>query len=346
MILDDRKKRILKAIIDDYIDTAEPVGSRSIARKHELGLSPATIRIEMADLEDLGFLDQPHASSGRIPSDKGYRLYVDELMHIDELSFDQMQNIKVSLEQKMSEIEALIKTAAGLLSTSTHYTSMATTPLVHAVTVKAVSLVWMEDKKILVVLVVNGNIVKNAMVKLQKVITQSETHMLTNMMNEKISGLPLSKVNQVLQFNHWEDHALQPDLFREISAGIMHCINQIDIIDYFLDGTKNILNYPEFKDLEKAKLFLEMMDKREHIQAMLKSDESNLGDMKIQIGRENEIMEARDCSVIITNYSMGDTILGSIGIIGPTRMEYAKVIQFLNHIRKKINEEIQKIAID
>jgi heat-inducible transcriptional repressor len=346
MFLDDRKKKILKAIIDDYINTAEPVGSRSIARRHELGLSPATIRIEMSDLEDLGFLAQPHTSSGRVPSDKGYRFYVDELMHVDELPFDQMQSIKKSLEQKMSEVEQLIKTAASLLSSTTHYTSMATAPLVNDITVKAISLVWLEDRKVLVVLVVNGNIIKNSMIKLERMITKDETNILTNVLNEKITGMPLSQVPLALNMDHCMEKEMNIELFREVTKGVYECMNQIELIDYFLDGTKNILNFPEFKDLEKAKLFLEMMDKKETISSMLKANQLNSDMLNIQIGQENEIIEARDCSVIITNYSLGDTMLGSIGIIGPTRMEYAKVIQYLNHIRKKINEEIQKLVTD
>jgi heat-inducible transcriptional repressor len=343
VFLDDRKKTILKAIIDDYINTAEPIGSRTIARKHELGLSPATIRLEMADLEDLGFLIQPHTSAGRVPSDKGYRFYVDQLLDIDELTWDQMQKIKEGLEQKIHEVEQLVRTAACVLSKATNYTSMATSPFVHAITVKAVQLVWLEEKKLLVVLVVNGNIIKNAMIKLSDSMSKEVANLFSNYINERLQGIPLHHVASVIQT--MEPLDLNPRLLKDVLDGLFQCFSQIDIIDYFLDGTRNILNYPEFKDLEKAKLFLEMMDKKDAVGTMLKTHPSKNA-MNIQIGHENELLEAKDCSVIITNYSFGDSIIGSIGIIGPTRMEYAKVIKYLNHIRKKINEEMSKLVKD
>lgn len=345
MFLDDRKKRILKSIIDDYITTAEPVGSRAIARKYELGLSSATIRLEMADLEELGFLMQPYTSAGRVPSDKGYRFYVDELMDLEKLTVEQIQNIRRALKEKINEVEQLVRMASSILSNATNYTSMATAPSINSVIVKTIQLVWIDDKKILVVLVVDGNIIKNTLKRLSLTITKDDTNILTNLINEKITGIPLQQIEQALNSIEYLILGIELKLFREVLGGILECVDQIDVVDYFLEGTKNILNFPEFKDLDKAKLFLEMMDKKEYISTMLKTQE-DAKDMNIQIGQENEIIEARDCSVVITSYSLGDSIIGSIGIIGPTRMEYAKVIKYMNHIRKMVNEEIQKLVSD
>ncbi len=345
MFLEDRKKRILKSIIDDYITTAEPVGSRAIARKYELGLSSATIRLEMADLEELGFLMQPYTSAGRVPSDKGYRFYVDELMDLEKLTVEQIQNIRRALKDKINEVEQLVRMASSILSNATNYTSMATAPSINSVIVKTIQLVWVDDKKILVVLVVDGNIIKNALKRLSLTITKDDTNILTNLINEKITGIPLQQIEQALNSIEYLILGIEPKLFREVLGGILECVSQIDVVDYFLEGTKNILNFPEFKDLDKARLFLEMMDKKEYISTMLKTQE-DARDMNIQIGQENEIIEARDCSVVITSYSLGDSIIGSIGIIGPTRMEYAKVIKYMNHIRKMVNEEIQKLVSD
>lgn len=345
MSLDDRKKKILRAIIDDYINTAEPIGSRTIARKHELGLSSATIRNEMADLEELGFLAQPHTSSGRVPSDKGYRFYVDQLIDVDKIALKELESIKHELEVKITEVELLVKAAASILSRATKYTTMATAPHISTVTIKAVQLVWVEEGKILVVLVINGNIVKNVLVKLSRGFSKDKTVMLSNLLNDKLRNISIYKVAVILAAQVTEEFGFEAEVYNEICIAIIDCINQVDSVDYFLEGTKNILNFPEFKNVERAKDFLDMLDQKDLICKLLGSY-GNDCDLNVQIGGENEIIEVKDCSLIITNYSVGESVVGSIGIIGPTRMDYGQVIGYMSYLRKHLNEEIKKLIIE
>lgn len=350
-MLDERKKSILKAIIEDYIYTAEPVGSRTIARKYELGLSSATIRLEMADLEELGFLVQPHTSAGRVPSDMGYRFYVNELVDANPLSADKVQNIKKALEAKIHEVQHLIRVAASLLSSETQYTSMATSPFQPTLVVKTIQLIWVDEKKVLVVLVANGNIVKNNLVRLSNAVSRDLVQSLSNYLAR---GLEETSLQQVKSFINRMDPGLvgwAKKPFEEVVMGIVECVSQIDICEYILDGTRNILNYPEFKDLEKAKMFLEMMDQKELVGSMLQIGEKEFDmalkrEVDIQIGQENSIQPAKQCSIVITHYSLGNSVIGSFGIIGPTRMEYEKVIAYLSYIRRKVNQEIQKLIMD
>jgi heat-inducible transcriptional repressor len=344
MFLDDRKRKILKAIIDDYINTAEPIGSRTIARKHELGLSSATIRNEMADLEELGFLAQPHTSAGRIPSDKGYRFYVDELLDIDNVTLSELESIKQGLEIKISEVEMLIKAAAAILAKTTNYITLATSKHVNSVIVKALQLVWIEEGKLLVVLVVNGNIVKNILVKLSRIFSKEDATILSNLLNERIRGVSVYNVPSILAAFPYEEY-INNETYKEVCIAIIECINQVDAIDYFLEGTKNILNFPEFKNVERAKLFLDMLDKKDIVCKLLEGFDKQ-SELNVQIGQENEIIEVKDCSLIITNYSIGHSVVGSIGIIGPTRMEYGKVISYMNYLKKQLDEELKNLIIE
>jgi len=339
--LDERKRRILRAIIDDYIDTAEPLGSRTIAKRHEIGLSSATIRNEMADLEEMGYLSQPHTSSGRIPSNRGYRFYVDQLMPKRELTPEEIENIRCALDFKISELTQLIKQASILMSKVTKYTSMAITPRLKESRIKAVQVVSVNPFKVLVIVVTNANIIRNTVVTIFDNITSDAAIMISNFLNSKISGL----TKEQLDFNFVNDLKrevyIKDEILIPIIEGIKECLDLIDEPDVFLEGASNILNFPEFSDIMKAKDFLNVLEEKSLIYKMM----SKLMGKKInvQIGTENEIEEINNCTLITATYNHGDIVLGTIGVIGPTRMEYSRVIALLNHIRKKINEEISKL---
>ncbi len=346
MLLDDRKLRILQAIIDDYINTAEPVGSRTIAKKHELGLSSATIRNEMADLEDMGFLEQPHTSAGRVPSDKGYRLYVDQLMQINELSESDIEKIRNAMDIKINELSQIIRNASVVMSQFTKYTSLAVTPQIKRSVLKAVQVVPIEPGKALVIVVTDSNIVRNNLIRIPEKITPDYLIQVSNMLNDKLKGYTLEMLKSNLLNGDAEQLTSLPyDLMRPILDGIEDLIKLIDQPEIYLEGTTNILNFPEFKEVQKAKEFLSLLDEKKLMSDILNSN-INKNEIIIQIGNENVIQGIKDCSLVTASYSVDDHLIGTIGIIGPTRMEYSKVVSSLNYIRNKINQEILKLLGD
>jgi len=347
VLLDDRKLRILQAIIDDYIHSAEPVGSRTIAKKHELGLSSATIRNEMADLEDMGFLEQPHTSAGRVPSDKGYRLYVDQLMQINELSETDTEKIRNAMDIKINELSQLIRNASVVMSKFTKYTSLAVTPHTKKSALKAVQVVPIEQGKALVIIVTDSNIVRNSLIRIEEKITPDFLIQVSNMLNEKLKGFTLEMLKSNSIKNEIEQTTSLPHaLIKPILDGIEDLIKTIDQPEIYLEGTTNILNFPEFKEVQKAKDFLNILDEKKLVSDILISNLYSNNDIIIQIGNENIIEGIKECSLVTASYSVGDRVIGTIGIIGPTRMEYSKVVSSMNYIRNKINQEILKLLGD
>lgn len=341
MLLDDRKMRILQAVIDDYIDTAEPIGSRTIARKHELGLSSATIRNEMADLEEMGYLSQPHTSAGRVPSDKGYRFYVDKLMRVRQLSEEEINAIKSELEIKVNELSQLIRQASAVMSRFTKYTSMAVTPQMKKSTIKAVQVVPVLQGKALVIVVTDAGIVRNVMVKVSDNLSPENIIMISNIVDSKLRNHTLSEIDANLIKDIERNAGTLHNELSPILKGVIDCIEEIDNPEVYLEGATNIFEHPEFHDVDKAKQFLVMLAEKSTLCKLLSSDENS--DVKIQIGSENNINELKDCTLITATYRVGDVTIGSFGIIGPTRMEYSKVISSMNHIRKLINSEISRL---
>lgn len=342
MFLDDRKRRILRAIIDDYVNTAEPIGSRTIARKHELGLSSATIRNEMADLEELGYLSQLHTSSGRIPSDKGYRLYVDQLMNECELTQLEIESVKKYLSMRIDRLSQLVEAASVVISEITKYTSIVSMPEMKKSIIKAVQMVPVEVGRVLIVVVTNAGVVRNTIVKLLDVIPPEYLIKISNILNEKLSGFSIEQINLPLIKEIENLMEGSKNILMPILNGVSECIKQIDNSEVFSNGVTNILNFPEFRDVGKAKHFLDFLDAKESILKilMVNSKDANIN---IHIGAENNIEEIKDCSLITATYSVGDKVIGSMGIIGPTRMEYAKVVSSLNYIRGMINEHVKRI---
>ena len=344
-MLDGRKLSILKAIINDYIDTAEPIGSRTIARKHELGLSSATIRNEMADLEEMGYLEQPHASAGRVPSDKGYRIYVDRLLQLPQLDIDEIQAVTKALDVKINELGQLVRQASTIMSKVTKYTSVAITPEQDQSILKAVQVVPIETGKALVLVVTNTGIAKNTMIKISEKITPDTVIRVSNIVNEKLTGLTVEQINLPLIRDLEIQLGMSKELVLPILNGIADSIAKIDKSEVFLDGANNIFNYPEFRDIDKAKEFMDILEEKDVIHRLLKTaslKDTDAG-LIIQIGRENDIPEINGCTLLTTTYSIGDKVIGSIGVIGPTRMEYSRVIASMNFIKKRMNEEIYKI---
>lgn len=345
MLLDDRKKRILRAVVDGYIITGEPVGSRTIARRYEEGLSSATIRNEMADLEDMGYLEQPHTSAGRIPSDKGYRLYVDELMKKRQLSMTEIENINNSLKAKIGEIGQMIKQASLVLSQATKYTSMAIAPQVSKSIIKTVQLVPVDQTKALVVIVTSSGAVESIIARTGAETSPGQLSRLTTVLNESLRGLAIEQITSQVITELQARAGEHRSVLSPVLKAIFECINSIDSKEVYLEGTTNMLNFPEYSDINRVKEVLGIFDAKDVLYKMLNSMREPSG-VNVTIGSENGFDEMRDCSVVTAAYNMGDKTIGRIGVIGPMRMNYAHVISYIEFVRDVINREISKIICE
>ncbi|MCX7772029.1 MAG: heat-inducible transcriptional repressor HrcA, partial [Clostridia bacterium] len=269
--LNDRKRAILKSIIDDYIQFAQPVGSRTIARKHELGLGSATIRNEMADLEELGFITQPHTSAGRIPSDKGYRFYVDHLMQIQTLAQDEINKIKKAMDDRIEELNQLIRRASTIISTITGYTSVIMTPQMARAIIKSIQLVTVDEKRILVVVVAGGGIVHNKLIKHDCILNESHISRMSAALNQLMAGRTVDQVTMPMVVELQQELQLPSEVVFPILEAVEECVRKIETTDVYLDGMTNILNYPEFSDLFKAREVLDLLKEEEVITALVRA---------------------------------------------------------------------------
>ena len=339
MKLNERKLNILKAIVKDYIETAEAVGSRTISKKHDLGISAATIRNEMADLEELGYLIQPHTSSGRVPSEKGYKLYVDMLMSKSELSNEEKKLIEDCIQNNVSHIKDLIQETSKLLSQLTNYTTVAVAKsLNYQNVIKHIQLVSMDNNKILLIVVTNTGDIKKAELNSTIYLEQSKLNIISDNLTKKLLGKNIVEIDE--------------RLIAFIKFEIGECSNLIDgLIDalnfnmseeeavFSLNGATNILNYPEFNDVIKAKSFLNMIDKKETIDSMLKSKGIQKDNVNIIIGSDNDLELAKDCSIVTATYNIDKDLVGKISFIGPTRMDYARIYAIVNYINLLFNKK-------
>ena len=338
-MIDERKLKILQAIISDYINTGEPVGSRTIAKKYDLGISSATIRNEMADLEDMGFLEQPHTSAGRVPSSKGYRLYVDRIMEYDRLSLEEELIIKKSIiDATLYEVEKIVKQASTLLSELTKLTCVVNTPSVRKSSIKSIQLIAVDVTSILCVMVTDSGVIKNNLIKSIKVPSIEVMNRINNIINERLKDLTIEEINLEVINKLKNDLAGFEDIFNALLPTLYDTLNSTDKQEVFMEGTTNIFNYPEYNDIHKAKEILSLLYNKDYVSKLIKTD----NDISIRIGDENFIPEAKECSVISAVYFLGDKPLGTIGLIGPRRINYSKVMAIMTEVMKELNETLNK----
>lgn len=339
MELNERKLNILKAIVKDYIDTAEAVGSRTISKKHDLGVSAATIRNEMADLEELGYLIQPHTSAGRVPSEKGYKLYVNSLMGNAELSDKEKIIIEKCIRKNVSNIKDLIHETSKLLSQLTNYTTVAVTKsLVNQSNIKHIQLVSMNDNKILLIVVTDKGDIKNAYISNDSYLEQSKLNLISDNLTKRLSGKSITEIdNKLIAFIKYE--------ISEYSILVENLINALnfniveDDLSVSLNGATNIFNYPEFNDVIKAKSFLNMLEQKETITTMVKSKGIQKDNINIIIGSDNDCDIAKECSVVTATYNIDKDLVGRISFIGPTRMDYARIYAIVNYMSLLFNRK-------
>jgi len=341
MELGERKLQILQAIIDDFIISAEPVGSRTIAKKYGMGISSATIRNEMADLEEMGYLEQPHTSSGRIPSDKAYRLYVDRLMKVRALSPVEAESIKRIYDKKIRQIEQVIVQTTKILSEMTNYTSVVIAPVPQEVLIRHIQLVPIDTHFALVVVVTNTGIIKDSIVMIPDGMDSDYLNRISNILNEKLRGKNLRNIGGEFLPEIHQEFLKNRKFFNSLVDALTESLSTQEQRDVYLGGTSNIFNFPEYQDILKAKAFLSLMEEKELLYNVLtKSTDEGV---TVTIGAENEVEEMKECSIVTATYHIGDKMIGTIGIIGPTRMEYSKAVSVMDYMGKTLSAYLTRL---
>ncbi len=341
MSLDERKLKILQAIITDYIATAEPVGSRTIAKKYDLGVSSATIRNEMSDLEEMGFIIQPHASSGRIPSDLGYRLYVDRMLKQQKLGDEDKKIVNTMINRNVNQIEYLMNETARLISKMTNYTTIFSEPVVKNTTFNKVRFMSLNDKDLMIIIAAEGNVIRNKIVSLHYMPDEDRLYEISRVISDKLHGQIIENIDTALVDQLYNDL----NGYDEIVSLLMDFIDEIGkssgMGKLHFSGTNNILAFPEFSDVEKAKSLFKTLEKTDSLSNLLAENTGK--DMQVYIGNETGIEEMKDCSIVTTTYEFGDNITGTIGILGPTRMDYSQVVSVLNSMVENIEDVLTNL---
>lgn len=345
MPLSDRKIKILQAIINDYIATAEPVGSRTIAKKYDMGISSATIRNEMSDLEDMGLIYQPHASSGRIPSDLGYRLYVDKLMQKKELDESENQFLQSVVFQNINHIDYLMEETAKAISFLTKYTNIISEPVINRTILKQIRLLPLDDNSVLLVIATEENFIKNHIIHVSAPIPEEDLFVISGIINDILQGHSVDELDSETITELEEKLGIYKDFVPSLIHAVDATVKSAEKVQVHMSGTKNILAFPEFSDVQKAKDIFQTLEEKDVLVTLLgKSEEEEDGGLKIMIGTENNIQEMKDCSIITASYKMSETTRGSIGIIGPTRMDYSQVVSVLNTMVKNIENVLKSLS--
>ena len=333
--MDNRKKRILQAIIEEYINTAEPVSSGSIVKKYGLDLSSATIRNEMADLEKVGYIEKTHTSSGRVPSDKGYRLYVDELLNDKNINLAEIKYIQSKLMTKINEIEDLTKIATSTISEVTHYTTLAIGPRNQTQNIEEVKFVLLGNRMLMAVILTDTGVIKETIIKFDQDINNEQVETLNFIFNNKLTGKPLDSIDKPLEEYIFSQMNYSLEVIKPIIIQLNTAINEEEKI--YLEGANKAFDLPEFKSLDIVKNFIDLIDQKEVVADLLNTGFAN--DINVYIGNENDNEKLKDFSIVTFRHKYKNKDLGTIGIIGPTRMDYSKVISVMKYISKKMNGE-------
>ncbi len=340
MDLNDRKLMILQAVIDEYLGTAEPVGSRSISKKNILGLSSATIRNEMADLEEMGFLVQPHTSAGRVPTDTAYRYYVNSMMKRYKIGMDIIARLQKAMEEKVSQLDTIIKKASLITSTLTDYTAFVTTPDLKDNCIKKCELLSLSGGCSLFVIIMQSGAVKNKILALP--LDENTAAALGEIIDKNLHGLRADEITfekiQSMQTEISEKLSLSPKALINILDFVYSSIGELDDTDIYIENTKSILKY---NNIEKASKMFALLEDKKKLRRMIEND----GEKKvnIKIGSENEAEELKDCSLVTVNYTLNNKVAGQLGVIGPKRMDYAKVIASLDCISEHIDKILDQL---
>ena len=335
--LDERKEKILDAIIRNYLETGEPVGSRTISKYTDLNLSSATIRNEMADLEELGYIIQPHTSAGRIPSDKGYRFYVDHLMQEKDREVTEMKEFVIEKTEKMEQV---LKQVAKLLANNTNYATLVSAPAYNTNKIKFIQLSHVDDEHILAVIVMNNNMVKNQMIDVERSLDNETLLKLNLLLNSALNGLSIQEINLGTIAKLKEQAGSHSTIVGEVLDALANALNENEDLQIYTSGATNILKYPELSGSESATNLLSAFEEKEELLSLvtesLADQESETG-IQVYIGNEAPIQTMKDCSVVTATYDLGEGVKGTIGIVGPKRMDYENVMDNLKNLKSQLD---------
>ena len=341
--LDERKRKILKAIIQTYLDTGEPVGSRTISKYTDLNLSSATIRNEMSDLEELGYILQPHTSAGRIPSDMGYRLYVDELMKEKE---QEVSEIKEMMIEKTDRMEKVLKQVVKVLASNTNYATMITGPAYHHNKVKFIQLSKVNEEQLLAVIVTEGNLVKNQIIHLDGAIDDEQILKLNLLLNTQLNGLTVEEISLGMITKLKEQAGVHSGVVSRVLDTIAESISSdAEEVPVYTSGANNIFKYPELSDSSKASELISAFGEKKLLVDMIRDtgpDPTENTGIQVYIGNEGPISTMKDCSVVTASYDLGEGMKGTIGIIGPKRMDYENVVDNLKTLKVQLDNIFKK----
>ena len=348
MDLDEGKLKILQAIIRNYLETGEPVGSRTISKYTDLNLSSATIRNEMADLEELGYIVQPHTSAGRIPSDKGYRLYVDQMLAEKEEKLDhaaqEVKEMHQMLLEKEDKMESILKQMAKMLAVNTNYATLVTAPQVKGNKIKFLQLSRVDVGQLLATIVVEGNVIKNNMIHVEKSLDDETLLKLNILLNTNLNGLPIEDINLAMITKLKQQAGIYDGIIAEVMDAVAAVIRENDDIEIYTSGANNIFKYPELSDNQRASELINTLEEKQMLTELVQdsmADENNTG-IQVYIGNETPVQTMKDCSVVTATYELEEGVKGTIGIIGPRRMDYDKVISTLTTLKSQLDTIYKK----
>ena len=337
MELDERKQKILQAIIRNYMETGEPVGSRTISKYSDLNLSSATIRNEMSDLEEMGYIVQPHTSAGRIPSDKGYRLYVD---HILEEKNHEVQELKALMIERSDKMEQVLKQVVKVLAANTNYATMVSAPTYHRNKLKFIQLSKVNATQILTVIMIEGNIVRNKVIDVTEELDQETVLKLNILLNSVLNGLSIEEINLAMIQNLKEQAGIHSELVGSVIDAVAEVIHSEDEVEIYTSGATNIFRYPELSDNGKASELISTFEEKQQLSDLVNQtlENSDSKGIQVYIGQETPIQSMKDCSVVTATYELGEGLQGTIGIIGPKRMDYENVLKTLKTLTEQLDE--------
>lgn len=339
MELNERKRTILHAIIQTYLQTGEPVGSRTISKYTDLNLSSATIRNEMADLEEMGYIIQPHTSAGRIPSDLGYRVYVDELMKEKDREVSEMQELMI---QKTDRMEKVLKQVVRVLASNTNYATMITGPNLHHTKLKFIQLSRVHEMQLLAVIVVEGNIVRNQIIDLDEPIDEERILRLNLLLNTQLNGLTIDEISLGLITKLKEEAGIHSGVVASVIDAVAEAISvDEEEVPVYTSGATNIFKYPELSDSARASELISAFEEKAELADMIREtvkDQEESTGIQVYIGNESPVQSMKDCSVVTASYDLGKGMKGTIGIIGPKRMDYENVVDNLKTLKSQLDK--------
>lgn len=335
MTMDARKFRILQAIIDDYILTAIPVGSRTISKKYEMGLSSATIRNEMSDLEEEGYIEQPHTSAGRIPSAKGYRYFVDHLMERERLTSAQLKAVRQAMRGEVSEMEEFMRSCCNMISQLTHYTALVAMPEQGRGTLENIQLVPVSDHQVLVVLLASTGIIRHKLIELPMEVKSDDLAYIEQKMRQHLCGKEIKAISYEMLRDMLADYQIREKMAEQALELIEQTLTKETAHKIFTGGVMNMLSQPEFRDIDKLKSMFALIEEDDKLEKLLNSADSDR--LTVTIGGEMPVEGVEDCSMVVANYFVNGEKAGSIGVLGPTRLNYGRTVSMMEFIASELS---------